>query len=76
MAASYEKLWKLPIERNLFKRDLYEIAGFSSATLAKLSRSENANTKTLAKICKALDCIISEIMEFEDQQTKKRGGRS
>lgn len=75
MAANYKKLWKLLIDRNLLKRDLCEMAGLSSATIAKLGKGENVNTETLAKICRALDCNISDIMEFQEQQNGKRGNK-
>lgn len=75
MAANYKKLWKLLIDRNLLKRDLCEMAGLSSATMAKLGKGENVNTETLAKICRALDCNISDIMEFQEQQNGKRGDK-
>lgn len=75
MAANYKKLWKLLIDRNLLKRDLCEMAGLSSATIAKLGKGEIVNTETLAKICRALDCNISDIMEFQEQQNGKRGNK-
>ena len=75
MAANYKKLWKLLIDRNLLKRDLCEMAGLSSATIAKLGKGENVNTETLAKICRALDCNISDIMEFQEQQNGKQGNK-
>lgn len=73
MATSYKKLWKLLIDRNMLKRDLCEKANLSSATIAKLGKGENVNTVTLAKICRALDCDISDIMEFDEQHTDQKG---
>lgn len=46
------------------KQDLWEAAHISPATMAKLSKGENINTDTLAKICKALECDVSAIMEI------------
>ena len=63
MKISYKKLWKLLIDRDLMKKDLAEKAGISSASIAKLGRNENVNTDILLKICKALECDISDIME-------------
>ena len=60
---SYNRLWKLLIDRDLMKKDLAEKAGISSASIAKLGRNENVNTDILLKICKALECDISDIME-------------
>ena len=64
MAVSYKKLWKLLIDKDMKKKDLIELAGISNYTLNRLARSENVNTDTLVKICKALDCKLEDIMEL------------
>ncbi|HHT48352.1 MAG TPA: helix-turn-helix transcriptional regulator [Firmicutes bacterium] len=64
MAISYKKLWKLLIDRDMKKKDLQKLAGISSATITKLGKNENVNTEVLEKICRALECDISNIMEF------------
>ncbi len=64
MAASYKKLWKLLIDRDLKKKDLQELAGISNYTISKLNRGDNVTTDVLGKICKALNCNVDEIMEF------------
>jgi len=64
MAASYKKLWKLLIDRDMKKKDLAQAAGLSTYTINKLNRGENVTTAVLAKICKTLDCNIGDIMEF------------
>ena len=66
MSISYKKLWKLLIDRDMKKKDLREAAGISTASMAKLGKNENVNTEILVKICKALKCDISDIMEFVD----------
>ena len=63
MSVSYKKLWKLLIDKNMSKMDLLEAAGLSTGTLAKLGKNGNVTTDILVKICKALDCDISDIME-------------
>ena len=63
MSFSYKKLWKLLIDKNMKKQDLRLAAQLSSSTIAKLSRGENVNTAILLKICAALQCDISDIME-------------
>ena len=65
MSISYKKLWKLLIDRDMKKKDLREAAGISTASMAKLGKNENVNTEILIKICKALNCDISDIMEIE-----------
>lgn len=64
LGASYKKLWKLLIDRDMKKRDLCEKAGVSTTTLAKLGKGENVNTGILVKICQALECDVSDIMEI------------
>lgn len=64
MGASYKKLWKLLIDRDMKKQDLCRRAGVSAASLAKLGKGKNVNTDTLVKICLALDCGIGDIMEI------------
>ena len=67
MAASYKKLWKLLIDRDLKKKDLQTLAGSSNYTVSKLNRGDNVTTDVLGKICKALNCNINDIMEFVDE---------
>ena len=61
---SYKK-WKLLIDKDLKKKDLQRMAGISSSSIAKLGRNENVNTEIINKICNALDCDTSDIMEME-----------
>lgn len=61
---SYKKLWKLLIDRNMTKTDLRDKSGISTASLAKLGKDENITSVVLIKICNALNCDISEIMEM------------
>ena len=68
MDISYKKLWKLLIDKDLKKKDLPKLAGISSASVTKLGKNENVNTEILQKICRALDCDISDIMEMTDQK--------
>ena len=60
---SYKKLWKLLIDKDMKKKDLREATGISTASMAKLSKNENLTTDVLLKICNALKCDISDIME-------------
>ena len=60
---SYNKRWKLLIDKEMQKRDLQEAAGISSASIAKLGKGENITTDILIKICDALNCDLDDIME-------------
>lgn len=62
---SYNKLWKLLIDKKLKKKDLQRMSGISAASIAKLGRNGNVTTKVLLKICIALDCDIGDICEVE-----------
>ena len=64
MAICYKKLWKLLIDKDMKKKDLSLLAGISSASITKLGKNENVNTEILEKICIALKCDISDIMEM------------
>ena len=64
MRFSYNKLWKLLIDRGIKKKDLGEMADISATTIAKLENGGNVNTKALLAICNALNCDVGDIMEF------------
>lgn len=70
MIFSYKKLWKLLIDREMKKKDLCERAGVSTATLTKLVKNESVTTESLLKICVALGCEPSDIMEIVDAPEK------
>lgn len=65
MKISYNKLFKLLIDRNLKRKDLCKLAQISDATMAKLGKGANVNTEILVRICEALNCDICDIMEIE-----------
>ena len=64
MAVSYKKLWHLLIDRDMNKQDLKRLTGLSPASVAKLTKGDTVTTDTLEKVCRALKCDISDIMEF------------
>ena len=63
---SYDKLWKKLIDKKWNRTKLKEESGISTASLAKLGKNANITTDVLVKICEALDCDVSEIMEIVD----------
>lgn len=68
MEVSYNKLWKLMIDRDLpNKSDLRELTGIGTNTLAKLSKNQQVSMEVLMKICCKLDCDISDICEFKKE---------
>ena len=64
MAVSYDKLWKILIDKKMNKTQLKETAGISTNAVAKLGRNESVSLDTLEKICKMLQCNIGDIVEF------------
>ena len=64
MKLSYKKLWVLLVEREMKKTEFAKKAGISSASLAKLGKGANITTDVLVKICEALNCDISHIVEI------------
>ena len=65
---SYDPLWKLLIDKNMTKTELRENVGFSTNTLAKLSKNESVTLSTLEKICLYLDCKIDDIVEIKAKE--------
>ncbi|WP_425533919.1 helix-turn-helix domain-containing protein [Terrisporobacter petrolearius] len=62
---TYDKLWKLLIDKKMTKTELREKVGFSTNTLAKLSKNESVTVATLEKICLYLDCNVEDIIEIK-----------
>lgn len=64
MEVSYNKLWKLMIDKGINKSELREKTGIGTNTLAKLSKNQPVSMEVLMKICEKLECDISDICEF------------
>lgn len=68
MPVSYDKLWKILIDKKMKRSDLKDAAGISFNVLAKMGKNEFISMESLYKICVALDCGIDEIMEFTNHE--------
>lgn len=64
MSVSYNNLWKLLIDKNMNKTDLKNAAGISFNVLARLGKSRSVSLDSIEKICTALDCSISDVVEI------------
>ena len=64
MAISYNKLWKLLVDRKMSKADLRKAAGIAPNTMTRLMRDEEVTLTVLNKICRVLDVDIGDVMEF------------
>lgn len=60
---SYNRLWKLLIDRGIKKQELQKMSEVSAASIAKMGRCENVTTDVVLRICEALDCRVEDIME-------------
>jgi len=68
---SYNRLWKLLIDKKMNKKDLRLATGVSTAVIAKLGKGENVTTDVLLRICNVLNCDIADIMEVERVEVGK-----
>ncbi len=70
MTYSYNRLWKLLIDRGLTKTELKSIAGVSTNIIAKMGKGEPVSMDSLAKICVALNCTLDDIVEINSDAEK------
>ena len=64
MAISYNKLWKLLVDKKMSKADLRKAAGIAPNTMTRLRRDEEVTLAVLNRICVTLDVNIGDVMEF------------
>lgn len=70
MAVSYNKLWKLLVDKKMSKADLRRASGIAPNTMTKLRRDEEVSLTILSKICAVLDTNIGDIVDFVPQDTQ------
>ena len=68
MALSYNKLWKLLIDKGMTKTEMRLKADISTTTLAKLGKNETVSMEVLLRICKVLDCNVGDIMDVINEE--------
>lgn len=64
MTFSYNKLWKMLIDRNMMKTDLIREAKISTNSMARMGKNEDVRLETLAKIATVLDCKLDDLVEY------------
>ncbi|MCI6065421.1 MAG: helix-turn-helix transcriptional regulator [Roseburia inulinivorans] len=64
MDVSYNKFFKMLIDRKMKKKDICEQAGIATSTMAKMARDENVSLDVLVRICRALNCTIDDILDI------------
>jgi DNA-binding Xre family transcriptional regulator len=67
MSISYNRLWKLLIDKDMKKKDLMSLAEISTSTLAKLGKNQQVSMNVIVRICKALDCNIGDVMDINTE---------
>lgn len=71
MSVSYDKLWKLLIDKKMTKTTLCTLADMSSSTMAKLSKNETVSMDVMLRICNVLDCNVGDIMDATKEAQKE-----
>ena len=71
MPVSYDKLWKMLIDRRMNRTDLKEASKISFNVLAKMGRNEFVSMESLHRICQTLSCDIGDIMEFTNEHVNQ-----
>nr|WP_318684208.1 helix-turn-helix transcriptional regulator [uncultured Acetatifactor sp.] len=71
MAYSYNRLWKLLIDRKMTRTEMRKQAGISTNILAKMGKDEPISMESLAKICTALNCGLDDIVEIQKEDCPK-----
>lgn len=72
MALSYDKLWKMLIDKKMKKTDLKEVSGISFNVLARMGKDDPVSFESIEKICRALNCNIGDIMELAEEEKLKK----
>lgn len=74
MAISYNRLWKLLIDKNMTKTDLKNVTGMNSATLANMGKDKYVSMRLIDKICEELNCDVDGIVEhIADENVESEG---
>lgn len=68
MGVSYNRLWKMLIDKNMKRVEMQYLAGISGNILARMGKNKYVSMETVEKICKKMDCTIDEMMEFTDDE--------
>ena len=68
MAISYNKLWKLLVDKKMSKADLRKAAGIAPNTMTRLRRDEEVTLSVLNRICVVFDVNIGDVMEFTNDE--------
>ena len=73
MVFSYNRLWKLLIDRKMKKKELCQLADISHVVLTRMANGGSITTDSLLKICVALNCKPDDIMEIVEDDYAEKG---
>ena len=71
MDVSYNKFFKILIDRKMKKKDICELVGIGTSTMAKMAKDENVSLDVLVRICRALDCTMDDILDVLPAENEK-----
>ena len=72
MGVSYNRLWKMLINKNMKRIEMQYLTGISGNILARMGKNQYVSMETIEKICKKLDCTVDEMMEFTDDEQQEQ----
>ena len=71
MTFSYNKHWKILIDKNMMKTDLIREAKISTNSMARMGKNEDVRLETLAKIALALDCKLDDLVDYVSEENEE-----
>ena len=72
MGVSYNRLWKMLIDKNMKRIEMQYLTGISGNILARMGKNQYVSMETIEKICKKLDCTVDEMLEFTDDEEQEQ----
>ena len=72
MGVSYNRLWKMLIDKNMKRIEMQYLTGNRGNILARMGKNQYVSMETIEKICKKLDCTVDEMMEFTDDEQQEQ----
>lgn len=74
MSISYDKLWKLLIDKKISASEMRKAAEIAPNTLTRMRKEQEVSLTVLGKICNVLDCDFGDIVEYKKEQKSEKGG--
>ena len=68
MKVSYDRLWKLMIDKKINKKQIKDLASINCNCIAKMAKDEPVHMENLIKICESLNCELNDIVEIKENE--------